>query len=77
MTEQDIEEKTGNKVIQNMTNVTADQVRNAIRSYESDAGGYAPGVLRVRQIDTNESIVADEWESLVESMIKPVGRLLK
>ena len=38
------------KVIAKLDNVTADQVRDALRSYESEMGGYAPGVLRVRQV---------------------------
>ena len=41
-----------NNVVNIMRDATADRVREVIRSYETPSGGYAPGVLRVRQIDT-------------------------
>ena len=62
-------------VFHRLENATAEQALEFIQQQE--ANGMPPGMLRVRteRRPTYESILDKEWELVVESMIRPVGRL--
>lgn len=50
----EIYDSSNGNVVHTMRNVTADQVRDILSQYESPSGGYAPGVLRVRDVEQQE-----------------------
>ena len=61
-----------NRVVSTLSNATAERVRELIQSYESPSGGYAPGVVRVRQV--NESIDdAQRARAAMDAAAKKLG----